>query len=125
MIFLIWIQLALFCAAAKHNTPDRFEQYQAKSLTAPLKLDDAAYEKLTAPPRNYSIAVLLTALEARFGCQLCRDFQPEWDLVGRSWAKGAKSEQPRMLYGTLDFADGKSTFQKVLELDHTKATRCR
>ncbi|KAI4172193.1 MAG: hypothetical protein LQ343_003753 [Gyalolechia ehrenbergii] len=102
--------------AAKAKTVDKFEQYHAKftSGPSPLKLDDASYERLTAAPRDYSVAVLLTALEARFGCKLCRDFQPEWDVVGRSWIRGNKRGDTRLLLGTLDFADGKGTFQKLM-----------
>lgn len=100
--------------AVKNDLGSRFEDYHAKSLlSAPLKLDDASYDELTGAPRNFSAVVLLTALEARFGCQLCRDFQPEWDLIGRSWARGDKDGKLRVLYGTLDFLDGKGTFQKV------------
>ncbi|KAI4088304.1 MAG: hypothetical protein LQ344_006172 [Seirophora lacunosa] len=107
--------LPFSCLAAKPRTDDKFPQHHAKfiSASAPLKLDDALYEKLTATPRNYTLAVLLTALEARFGCQLCRDFQPEWDVVGKSWIRGDKKGSTRLLLGTLDFADGKGTFQKV------------
>lgn len=106
--------LSLSCFAAKKSSLGTFESYHAKSqASAPLKLDDAAYEELTATPRNHSVVVLLTALEARFGCQLCRDFQPEWDLLGKSWAKGDRKGDTRTLLGTLDFADGKGTFQKV------------
>ncbi|KAL8740957.1 MAG: hypothetical protein Q9190_006392 [Brigantiaea leucoxantha] len=111
---LIWAYSICLCVAAKKGASDRFEQYHTKSLAAPLKLDDSAYDQLTASPRNYSTAVLLTALEARFGCQLCREFQPEWELIARSWTKGDRHGQSRMLHGTLDFADGKGTFQKLM-----------
>ena len=91
-----------------------FEQFHHKFLSsAPLKLDDVSYNALTTAPRDYGVAVLLTALEARFGCALCRDFQPEWDVLAKSWARGDKKGETRMLYGTLDFTDGKATFQKV------------
>ena len=106
--------LPLTSVAATKDLGNRFEEYHAKSLSsAPLKLDDASYDELTTAPRDFSIAVLLTALEARFGCQLCRDFQPEWDLISKSWARSDKEGSTRMLYGTLDFIDGKGTFQKV------------
>jgi oligosaccharyltransferase complex subunit gamma len=106
--------LPLSCLAAKKSSLGTFESYHAKSqASAPLKLDDAAYEELTGTPRNHSVVILLTALEARFGCQLCRDFQPEWDLLAKSWAKGDGKGDTRTLLGTLDFADGKGTFQKV------------
>ncbi|PBP25051.1 hypothetical protein BUE80_DR003950 [Diplocarpon rosae] len=100
--------------AAKKPAADRFEQYHAKALSSsPLKLDDSVYGKLTTAPRDYSVVVLLTAMESRYGCQLCREFQPEWDLLSKSWIKGDKKGESRLLYGTLDFADGKSVFQSL------------
>lgn len=108
-----WSLLPLISYAAK-KPAGTFEKYHERFLaSAPLKLDDVSYEALTTSPRDYGVAVLLTALEARFGCALCRDFQPEWDVLGKSWAKGDKHGASRMLYGTLDFTDGKATFQKV------------
>ena len=93
----------------------RFEEYHAASLSStPIKLDDNSYEHLTSTKRDYTTVVLLTAQDARFGCQLCRDFQPEWDIIAKSWIKGNKRGGIRVLYGTLDFADGKETFQKVV-----------
>ena len=101
--------------AAKKPTGDRFNDARAKSLSIghPLKLDDASYAQLTKSPRDYGVAILLTALEPRFGCMLCRDFQPEWDLLGKSWMKGDKNGATRLVFGTLDFVDGKNVFQSV------------
>jgi len=113
--------LPLACLGAKKTIGGRFEDWHAKSQSsAPLRLDDTSYEELIATPRNHSLVVLLTALEARFGCQLCRDFQPDWDLLSKSWAKGDKRGETRTLLGTLDFADGKGTFQKVLQLSKSQ-----
>lgn len=101
--------------SAKKSTGGEFGLYHSKSPSSTaLQLDDKVYDDLTAAPRDYTAAVLLTALEARFGCQLCRDFQPEWDLIAKSWNKGDKGGLAPVVYGTLDFADGKATFQKVL-----------
>lgn len=106
--------LPLSAFAARKPTGDRFAEYHSKALSSPsLKLDDALYSKLTAAPRDYAVAILLTALDPRFGCQLCREFQPEWDLLAKSWVKGDKAGESRLLYGTLDFLDGKGTFQAV------------
>lgn len=101
--------------AAKKSSADRFATYHSKQLSngSPVKLDDKSYTELTKSPRDYSVAVLLTALEARFGCKLCNDFQPEWELLGKQWTKGDKEGQGRLIFGTLDFLDGKSTFQSV------------
>lgn len=109
--------LPLTALAAKKQPTDVFTKYNSKQLSASgsFKLDDKAYGELTKAPRDYSVAVLLTALEARFGCGLCNDFQPEYDLLARSWSKGDKRGESRLLFGTLDFLDGKGTFQSVCD----------
>jgi oligosaccharyltransferase complex subunit gamma len=117
-----WLQLLTasllpFSAlAAKKASGDRFSDFRTKSASGPLKLDDPTYTQLTKAPRDYSVIVLLTALGARFGCQLCQEFQPEWDLLAKSWSKGDKKGASRLIYGTLDFEDGKNTFQSVCRL---------
>jgi hypothetical protein len=117
MHFLKGLVLSLLPAAAiaaKKPAVDKFQHFHSKALSSsPLKLDDSIYGQLTSAPRDYSVAVLLTALESRFGCQLCREFQPEWDLLSKSWTKGDKKGESRLVFGTLDFTDGKDTFQSV------------
>ncbi|KAL1881435.1 hypothetical protein VTK73DRAFT_3953 [Phialemonium thermophilum] len=100
---------------AKKTAEERFNRFFSKSLSsgAPIKLDDASYKELTVAPRNYSALVLLTALEARFGCQLCREFQPEFDLLTRSWVKGDKSGDSKLVFSVLDFSDGRNTFLEL------------
>ncbi|KAL5332676.1 hypothetical protein BJX70DRAFT_383492 [Aspergillus crustosus] len=101
-------------ALAASSSPDKFQQYQSISRLAPIDLDDSSYDELTSRPRDYYAAVILTAMEARFGCALCRDFQPEFDLIARSWNKGTKQDELKLLFGTLDFGNGKVTFQKLM-----------
>lgn len=106
--------LPLAVLGAKKPAADKFERFHTKAIaSSPLKLDDSSYERLTTAPRDYSVAVLLTALDPRFGCNLCREFQAEWELLSKSWAKGDKKGESRQLFGTLDFTDGKATFQSV------------
>ncbi|CAP61672.1 uncharacterized protein PODANS_4_2450 [Podospora anserina S mat+] len=103
--------------AAKKTTEERFNSFHAKSIAsssaAPIKLSDASYRELTGQPRDYTAAVVLTAMDSRFNCQLCREFQPEWDLLARSWVKGDKAGESRVLFGTLDFADGREIFMSL------------
>ncbi|KAI1657357.1 hypothetical protein F4813DRAFT_361153 [Daldinia decipiens] len=98
-------------AAKQSSSADRFSEFHAKAqASSPLKLADSSYKKLTSVPRDYSVAVLLTALDARFGCQLCTDFQPEWEVLAKSWTKGDKNGESRLIFGTLDFSNGRDTF---------------
>ncbi|KEY66720.1 hypothetical protein S7711_06768 [Stachybotrys chartarum IBT 7711] len=97
--------------AAKKTSAQRFDDFFAKSKTSsPLKLSDATYKALTSTPRDYSVAILLTALEAKFGCHLCQEFQPEWELLGKSWTRGDRKGESRLLFGNLDFTDGREIF---------------
>lgn len=116
MQFLSLISLALsaLCASATAET-SKFRTYQSLSKSyAPIDLDDSVYSDLVSKPRDYHVAVLLTAQEPRYGCQLCREMHPEWNLLARSWNKGSSKESPRLLFGTLDFRNGKGTFQKLM-----------
>ncbi|KAI0389834.1 OST3/OST6 family protein [Xylariaceae sp. FL0594] len=101
-------------AAKSASSTDRFQTFHTQSLSSsPLKLSDATYKKLTTAPRDYSVAVLLTALDAKYGCKLCTVFQPEWEILGKSWAKGDKKGESRLLLSTLDFSDGRETFMSL------------
>lgn len=93
---------------------DKFRELRSLSKSSePIDLDESTYHKLTSAPRDYHTAILLTASEARFGCQLCREFQPEWDLLARSWNKGATQDTARVIFGTLEFMKGRDVFMKV------------
>lgn len=104
----------LFAGVFADDPSERFVEFQKKALSSsPVKLDDASYKKITAAPRDYSIAVLLTAQDARYGCQMCREFGPELDLLSTQWTKGDKAGNSRVLFGLLDFNDGRETFMSV------------
>ncbi|KAI9818298.1 MAG: oligosaccharyl transferase subunit ost3/OST6 [Thelocarpon impressellum] len=105
--------MALAATSKEADTDSKFRAFYGKTASGPLKLDEASYDELLAGPRNYSAAVLLTAREDRFGCALCREFQPEWELLGKSWVRGDRAGESRVVFGTLDFIDGKGPFQKL------------
>ena len=105
--------LCLGVGAAKSKA-GKFQNYHTRALSSsPLDLDDGSYDQLITAPRDYSAVVLLTASEAKYGCKVCKEFAPEWDLIAKSWNKGDRKGESRTLFGTLDFSKGKGTFQKV------------
>lgn len=107
-------------SAEKKSSEQRFNEFHQLSKSSPsLQLKETSYKSLTSYPRDYSATILLTALDARFGCQLCREFQPEWDLLAKSWHKGDRAGESRLLFGSLDFEKGKDVFASVsLGCDH-------
>ncbi|KAL2178302.1 uncharacterized protein P884DRAFT_268977 [Thermothelomyces heterothallicus CBS 202.75] len=101
-------------ARSKKTSEERFQLYHGKALSSsPIKLGDSSYRELTATPRDYAVAVLLTAMESRYGCQMCREFQPEWELLARSWTSGDRKGESRVVFGTLDFGDGRDVFMSL------------
>lgn len=84
----------------------------AKSGPGPIALNDKTFEDLTTGPRNYTALVLLTALDPRFGCHLCKEFQPEYELLAKSWLRKHKDSNG-LFFANLDFSAGRTTFQKV------------
>ena len=100
--------------ALTKSTVGTFEELYPKSISeTPLKLNDESYSKYTSKPRDFAVVILLTALENRFGCALCQTFQPEWDLLAKSWMKGDANKDTRLIFGTLDFVNGRNAFQAV------------
>ncbi|KAF8422666.1 hypothetical protein EV426DRAFT_161850 [Tirmania nivea] len=84
----------------------------ARSGPGPLALTDKTFEDLTSGPRNYTALVLLTALDPRFGCHLCKEFQPEFELLAKSWLRKHKDSNG-FFFANLDFSHGRHTFQKL------------
>lgn len=101
-------------AAKRSITSDVYADYHKQAVSSgSLSLTDNSFDELTAMPRNHSVLVVLTALEARFGCKMCQDFKPEWDVLAKSWMNGDKAGDSKMLFGELDFDRGRGTFEKV------------
>lgn len=111
----IFLPFTLLTAGALAEDPSqRFLDLHKKALaSAPVKFDDASYKKATSLPRDYSVAVLLTATDPRFGCQMCREFGPDWNLLSSQWTKGDKAGNSRVVFSVLDFNDGRDTFMSV------------
>ena len=106
--------LPFLSLAAKSPNTSAFEKYSSLQGSSPtIDLDATGYDELTGGQRDYSVAVLLTAIDKKYQCKLCREFQPEWEMIGRSWQKGDKKKETRTLFATIDFDREKTIFQRV------------
>ncbi len=111
LLALTALSLSAAVSAKKAATSSKFDTYSSHS--APVEIDEKSYSDLTASPRDYSLAVLLTARDAKYACGLCKDFDPEWSILGRSWQKADRKGEKRVLFVTLDFDQGRNVFMKV------------
>jgi len=105
-VLLLPLFLSSTLAAGKSSN-DRFADSNSRSY--PLKIDDTKFAALTNTPRDYASVVLLTAMDAKFGCGACHEFQPEWDLLARGWQRGDRKGESRTIFAELDFQNGRNT----------------
>ena len=108
------LALPLASLAAKKPSTSAFDTYLAKQASsAPVEIDEQGYNELTSTPRDYSTAVLLTARHAKYACEICKSFDAEWKILGRSWQKADRKGEHRVLLTTVDFDQGRNVFMKV------------
>lgn len=75
----------------------------------------ADYDLIVAPPRNYSVAVLLTAVNSGVNCVPCQKFQPSYENLAKGWSSAANDEEElnSLIFSVVEFKDGKEIFQRV------------
>ncbi|KAL1915322.1 uncharacterized protein VTP21DRAFT_6780 [Calcarisporiella thermophila] len=76
-----------------------------------IPLDSKLFTETIASPRAYGLVVLLTAMDDRFNCVPCRDVDPEYRLLAKSWEKA--KDNNRLLFTILDFNQGQEVYAKM------------
>lgn len=126
---LLLLLLASIAAAASSEALDpRLAKYHtlAAKNDGVLPLTSANYDELVSlngpagagSGRNYSISVILTALNPKFGCAPCQAFDKEHREVAKQWwAKsrkaGGQAAQMKHIFGVLDFEKGQEIFKRM------------
>jgi len=57
--------------------------------------------------------VQLTAMDGRRGCHPCREFNPSWTAVAKSWSQVPPEQRDQHFFASLDFDDGPTIFQRL------------
>lgn len=78
-----------------------------------IRLDDKTYEMLTAPQRNWSATILFTAMDKRRRCGPCKEFDPAWNAVAKSWTTVPKESRNDHFFAVIDFDETPSVFTKL------------
>ncbi|BGP40630.1 oligosaccharyl transferase subunit ost3/OST6 [Rhodotorula kratochvilovae] len=110
---LVPLVLALLPAlAAASPTLDKYRAL-ARKTGGLLSLNTQQFDELTAPQRDYSLTVVLTALGAQYKCQPCQLLQPEYAALAKQWNSAEKGEDEDHLFAYLDFQNGPEVFQRL------------
>ena len=98
-------------ASAKHARMLKQAQAATDKILEVKGLQD--FEDLTGSPRNFSISMLLTAVESGVQCGPCVTFQPSYVNLAKSHARLKGDAVNRHLFALLEFKNGKEVFQRV------------
>ncbi|KAG9461163.1 hypothetical protein GDO78_017868 [Eleutherodactylus coqui] len=67
---------------------------------------------IKAPPRNYSVVVMFTALQSHRQCVVCKQADEEYQILANSW-RYSSAFTNRIFFAMVDFDEGSDVFQMV------------
>ena len=78
-----------------------------------VKLSSKLFRELVrAPPKNYSVVVMFTALQSHRGCSICKQASEEFQLLANSY-RYSPFYSSKMFFAMVDFDEGPDVFQSM------------
>lgn len=109
---LIWV-----APSGAHRSKEGAVAEKVKQLTdmnarrALIRLKGDQFKNLVKnSPKNYSVILMLTALQPGRQCQICQQAHDEFQIVANSW-RYSQSYNNRLYFAMVDFDDGPDVFQ--------------
>nr|XP_014346292.1 PREDICTED: tumor suppressor candidate 3 isoform X2 [Latimeria chalumnae] len=65
-----------------------------------------------APPRNYSVIVMFTALQPQRQCSVCRQANEEYQVLANSW-RYSSTFSNKLFFTVVDYDEGADVFQQL------------
>uniref|UniRef100_A0A3Q2C8U2 Tumor suppressor candidate 3 n=1 Tax=Cyprinodon variegatus TaxID=28743 RepID=A0A3Q2C8U2_CYPVA len=67
---------------------------------------------IKAPPRNYSVIVMFTALQPQRQCSVCRQANEEYQVLANSW-RYSSAFSNKLFFTVVDYDEGADVFQQL------------
>lgn len=78
-----------------------------------IKFDGNKFRQyVKSTPRNYSIVVMLTALQPQRQCSICRQANDEYQIVANSW-RYSQQYSSKLFFTMVDYDDGSDVFNSL------------
>lgn len=77
-----------------------------------VRLTDKTFDKVVGGPRDYTVAVFLTAAQPQYGCQFCRMVGPSIEKLAYSWNKDHPNGDGFFI-AVADIQDTQLSFRKL------------
>ncbi|XP_016400495.1 magnesium transporter protein 1 [Sinocyclocheilus rhinocerous] len=83
------------------------------SKRAVIRMNGEKFRRLIrAPPRNYSVVIMFTALQPQRQCAVCKQADEEYQILANSW-RYSNAFTNRIFFATVDFDEGSDVFQML------------
>uniref|UniRef100_A0A673LZC0 Dolichyl-diphosphooligosaccharide--protein glycosyltransferase subunit MAGT1 n=1 Tax=Sinocyclocheilus rhinocerous TaxID=307959 RepID=A0A673LZC0_9TELE len=83
------------------------------SKRAVIRLNGEKFRRLIrAPPRNYSVVIMFTALQTQRQCAVCKQADEEYQILANSW-RYSSAFTNRIFFAMVDFDEGSDVFQML------------
>ncbi|XP_076468515.1 dolichyl-diphosphooligosaccharide--protein glycosyltransferase subunit TUSC3-like [Babylonia areolata] len=73
---------------------------------------DKFRQYVKSPPRNYSVIVMLTALQAQRQCSVCKQANEEYQILANSW-RYSQQYSNDLFFTMVDYDEGPDVFQSM------------
>lgn len=114
VVFAIFSAGNVNCFEKNEILSEKIEQLTEWSLKKPvIRLDFEKFKHyVKSAPRNYTIVVMLTALNAARGCQICGPANAEYQIVAQSWRYSAQFNN-KLFFAMVDFDEASDVFKML------------
>lgn len=106
------ISISLFVGVFASSEVTAAKLSKAKSSNGIIRLTDQNFDKVIGGPRDYSIALLLTADGPQYGCVFCRIVSPQYQLIASSWSKDHRNDDG-VFFAIADIADAQNVYRQL------------
>ncbi|XP_012966331.1 tumor suppressor candidate 3 isoform X4 [Meriones unguiculatus] len=114
LLLLLCIQLGGGQKKKENLLAEKVEQLMEwSSRRSIFRMNGDKFRKFVkAPPRNYSMIVMFTALQPQRQCSVCRQANEEYQILANSW-RYSSAFCNKLFFGMVDYDEGTDVFQQL------------
>uniref|UniRef100_A0A8C5SHW9 Tumor suppressor candidate 3 n=1 Tax=Laticauda laticaudata TaxID=8630 RepID=A0A8C5SHW9_LATLA len=111
---LLWHLTLLFFCISINLLAEKVEQLiEWSSRRSVIRMNGDKFRRFVkAPPRNYSVIVMFTALQPQRQCSVCRQANEEYQVLANSW-RYSSAFSNRLFFILVDYDEGADVFQQL------------
>lgn len=118
VIFLAFLAILSFTCLAQKKKEDPLaanvqQMVEWNSKKSVIRMNGEKFKQyVKGVPRNYSVILMLTALQPQRQCSVCKQANDEFTIVANSW-RYSQQFSNKLFFAMVDFDEGSDVFQQL------------